>query len=306
MNKKGLTLIELLIVIFLLAIILSAVYITYTTLLKDYRKETKNIETEIEKMVGLDILRLDITHAGYGISDNETSKVIECINCEDPDNIFFIIRSTFNVTNNDTQHWIFVDADDNKTIGTPDNNIKYVYIDINKKLLKDSALWTNKPNSGKYIAYPVQDNAIGCSNQTCTKITYKLSTTNLPETCNPNTFKLLRAVNNGNGDPILDCVADFKLRFDYDKNNDGEINSNEELLSFDNISSDNSTAFRNKLKRVRIFILLQDGGYDRDFTFQGADSNNKITVDGVKLQLPNNYTHYRWKTVVYTIKPMDL
>ncbi|MGA1846942.1 PulJ/GspJ family protein [Deferribacter abyssi] len=311
MNKKGLTLIELLIVLFLLAIILSAVYITFTTLLSDYRRETRSTEAELEKVVGLDIIRLDITHGGYGISDNETEKVFECVNvgCSE-----FVIRSTFNVTNIDTQSWIFVNTADNTVVGLPKSSLKYVYIDTDKKLLKDKASWANRPTAGKYIAFPLQDNATGCSVQTCTKITYSLSNFNLPNTCNPNTYKLLRAVNNSNGVPIIDCVADFTVRFDYDNNSDGKINLNEELLRYSDISGDDAVTFRKKLKRVRVFLLLQDGGFDRNFDFQGPIVNGKIDVDNdgscdnneVCLQLPNDYQHYRWKTVEYTIKPMDL
>ena len=319
MNNKGLTLIELLITLFLLAVILSAVYLTYITLLKDYRKESVSIEHEVERVIGLDIIRLDLTHAGFGISDNETSKVIECINCDDsdPSDNELIIRSTFNVTNTKTQNWIFVNADDNTTVGTIDTTMNYVYIDTDKKLLKDNSTWTNRPGSGKYIAYPVESDDDGCTDQACTEIKYKMVSSNLPATCNPNTFKFDRAINGAAGNPIIDCVADFTVRFDYDSNGDGEIITTEELKKFSDISGANATDFKKKLKRTHVYILLQDGKYDRNFTFNGNISNGKLIIvdndgdgicdsDDVCLKLPNDYQHYRWKVIQFSVKPMDL
>lgn len=64
---KGFSLIELLVVMGLLGILLGITMRNFTILLSSLKTTSKVAETEIEKIVGLDILRQDIEHAGYGL-----------------------------------------------------------------------------------------------------------------------------------------------------------------------------------------------------------------------------------------------
>lgn len=64
---KGFSLIELIIVMGLLGILLGITTGNFTILLSSLKTTSKVAETEIEKIVGLDILRQDIEHAGYGL-----------------------------------------------------------------------------------------------------------------------------------------------------------------------------------------------------------------------------------------------
>ena len=328
MNNKGLTLIELLVTMVILIVLISAVYLTYVTIYSDYRKETKNIETELEKVVGQDLLRLDITHLGYGISDNETSKLIECINCDDsnPADNQLILRSTFNITKDLTQHWIFINRDDNITINSDNISLttnRFVYLDKDKNLINDNLSYNNFISSyvsGKFLGFPVEADDNGCLGQLCSKILYNLTNTSLPKRCNSNTFNLNRQVNN---DPILmmfNCVADFTIRLDYDSDGNGKIdNSSEKFKKYSDISTELTKDVKKKLKRVSVYMLIQEGSKDKNFTFTGnivnssyllvKDFNGNLTdcvENDVCLKLPSDFQHYRWKVINYSIKPMDL
>jgi prepilin-type N-terminal cleavage/methylation domain-containing protein len=66
-DKAGFTLIELLVVMGLLVIVLAISSGNFTTLLRALKGESKTAETEVEKIVGLEILRQDIENSGYGL-----------------------------------------------------------------------------------------------------------------------------------------------------------------------------------------------------------------------------------------------
>jgi len=66
-DKAGFSLVELLVVMGLLVIVLAISSGNFTTLLKALKGESKTAETEVEKIVGLEILRQDIENSGYGL-----------------------------------------------------------------------------------------------------------------------------------------------------------------------------------------------------------------------------------------------
>lgn len=72
MNKReeGFTLVELIITMFIFVLILAATSNTFVDLLKDFKKQSKQAETNIEGAVGLEILRRDLESAGYGLPWN--------------------------------------------------------------------------------------------------------------------------------------------------------------------------------------------------------------------------------------------
>lgn len=67
-NKKGLTLIELVVVMFISALVVTAALSVYVSNLKIYKSESKTAETQMAKLMALEILRRDIVHAGYGLA----------------------------------------------------------------------------------------------------------------------------------------------------------------------------------------------------------------------------------------------
>jgi type IV pilus assembly protein PilW len=66
--RRCVSLVELLVSLIVVLLLLSAIYFGYISLFKTTSRETVSATSQIEKLLGLEILRLDIEHAGYGIA----------------------------------------------------------------------------------------------------------------------------------------------------------------------------------------------------------------------------------------------
>lgn len=74
-NKKGFTLIELLIAITILAIIVALSADTFRVVLKQAGQEAGIVSTQIDNLIGLNMLSDDIEHAGYGLPESFKSAI---------------------------------------------------------------------------------------------------------------------------------------------------------------------------------------------------------------------------------------
>ncbi|RJQ22237.1 MAG: prepilin-type N-terminal cleavage/methylation domain-containing protein [Nitrospiraceae bacterium] len=81
MSERGFTLIELLITMVIFVFTIAAASQIFTGLLTQFKQQSRIAETNIEGIVGLDILRQDIEHAGLGLPWNVTG--IDDINVND-------------------------------------------------------------------------------------------------------------------------------------------------------------------------------------------------------------------------------
>jgi type IV pilus assembly protein PilW len=316
-KNYGFTLIELLVTMVILSIVLSAVYMTFTSTLTDYKKETKKSETDMEKGIGANLIRLDLEHIGVGLSKQLANYPIEWDNSTKT----FIIRSIVNSTRISTLAWALYRCDSStnaRILLSGDNlsiNDKVVFLDTSTDELEHIATTTIETNcptgsNGKVLIayrYGLSSETAptnGCSTQFCNKITYILSTTQPLNSCNPNTKNLIRRIGTATtgGEPVLSCVADFKLRFFW---------GNSSSLQDMNISSSSITGatekdkvntIRDNLKRVNFYALVQKGQKDMKFNYP----NNTISMDGITFNLPTGYEHYRWKILKFSVKPMGL
>ena len=66
-NKKGVTLVELMITMVIFVLVIAAASQIFTGLLTQFKQQSKIAETNIEGIIGLEIMRRDIAHAGYGL-----------------------------------------------------------------------------------------------------------------------------------------------------------------------------------------------------------------------------------------------
>ncbi len=151
-----------------------------------------------------------------------------------------------------------------------------------------------------------------------------------PSTCASGTKSLLRsegAISGGSGNPqpILNCVLDFQVAFGLDTNEDGTIDC------WDNggaeASGYSSTTLRTRLKQVKVYILVQQGSRDPNYTYSNPDTNdqglaaNQIRVGDVNLQscpstggaavgkifpLNDQQRKYRWRVITITGTPRNM
>ena len=66
-QEKGFTLVELMITMVIFVVVIAAVSQIFTGLLTQFKQQSKIAETNIEGVVGLEMMRRDIERAGYGI-----------------------------------------------------------------------------------------------------------------------------------------------------------------------------------------------------------------------------------------------
>src|SRR4030066_284586 len=66
-REAGFTLIELLITMVIFILVIAAGSQVFTGLLTQFKQQSKMAETNIEGIVGLEMLRQDLEHAGYGL-----------------------------------------------------------------------------------------------------------------------------------------------------------------------------------------------------------------------------------------------
>ncbi len=66
-NRKGFTLIEVMITMLIAVIVLAGAGSLFGTILGLFKQQSKIAETGMDRLVGLEILRKDVEHAGYGL-----------------------------------------------------------------------------------------------------------------------------------------------------------------------------------------------------------------------------------------------
>lgn len=66
-NRDGFTLVELMVTMVVFVMVIAASSSVFTGLLTQFKQQSKIAESNIEGVVGLEILRSDIEHAGYGL-----------------------------------------------------------------------------------------------------------------------------------------------------------------------------------------------------------------------------------------------
>ncbi|KJR43350.1 type IV pilus assembly protein PilW [Candidatus Magnetoovum chiemensis] len=76
-NKKGFTLVELMITLVIVGIIVSAAVATFMTISKTSTVQSKVAEVQVEDLLGIDILRYDIEMAGYGLPNVPPSDIVD-------------------------------------------------------------------------------------------------------------------------------------------------------------------------------------------------------------------------------------
>ena len=105
--RKAFTLIEFIVAMAVTVVLITAIYSAYLAIYKGYRRESLSTTTQAEAIIGIETIRQDVEHAGYGFSEEEYSSgnhlPIEVAN--DTSGQRLTIRSTFNTSNSATQGW---------------------------------------------------------------------------------------------------------------------------------------------------------------------------------------------------------
>ena len=157
------------------------------------------------------------------------------------------------------------------------------------------------------------------------------SSTN-PMNCAPQTGSLLRAESRtsttpGSGDPVMSCILDFQVAFGITDNTasfDPTLAVNFPINKWD--SGAVSAAYsplelKQRLKQIRVYILIQEGNKDMTYTYVNPDPNDpsaapdKIRVGewdlvgggtGRDVQLTPAQRNYRWRVLTIVVTPRNI
>lgn len=147
-------------------------------------------------------------------------------------------------------------------------------------------------------------------------------TTKMPAHCNPGTGILYKTVitnsllHPGRTEyPLLDCVGDMQVIFDMQ-----DPANVSRTMTFDNLATLTAEDIRARLKAIRVYLLVQEGGFDRSYQYPVADANKVIIVGGesdasmgrifTATDMVNffgsDWRNYRWKVYSVVGQPYNL
>lgn len=326
MNKNGFSLIELLVAMTIMLFLLMMTTYTFQRIVHRSKDSSAGISTRGDNVNSIELMRLDLEHAGYGIADYQvdgTDNDIQPISWDSTNN-HLNIASTMNNTNSATIGYAV--AEYNGSFNTlidkfETSTLSTLWLDTDNRIVDDSSSSVNKPILDYlYIGYHYNYSPTGAT-QPYSPIRYRLSTTQPLNDCDSNTRNLIRAVDGAiatGGSPVFNCVAGFTTEFAWDNNEDGDIADTVGGIKENHYtkalpSGDGSTIeIKSKLKYSMVYILSQVGKLDQTYTFSGYKStsgkNITFTVDDADITFTTEFNfndpdelalfrNYHWKVI---------
>lgn len=148
--------------------------------------------------------------------------------------------------------------------------------------------------------------------------------TTMPTRCAAGTDILMKYfISQADGDrtegvPLLDCVADIQVYFRLDRDSDGLIESDTDVLNATNGMPLTAQEIREQLKEVRIYVLAHEGQRDPTYTYPNStltipvDLNDPVRTAGLHKTFDftasgiTNWQNFRWKIYTIVVKPNNL
>ncbi len=387
-REAGFTLVELMITMVVFVFFIAAASQVFTGLLTQFKQQSKMAETNIEGIVGLEMLRQDIGHAGYGlpwnlngasyleiVAETLTPWIDRDFNDGPPNNPArgtdpgdpasnppagirsgngyalngsdVLIIKAINVARNDTCKKsttlmalpLFSDVYNPRQWTPASENLVstdkiIVLSSLRTLILNGSSFSTNFINviSSPWPPTDPTDVRIvyGVDPDTALRMPFNRADyyvrrpTTMPNMCAPNTGTLYKAtVNNSTGSgggqltelPLLDCVADMQVIYALDNNENGDF-VNGVGTPPDGYSNDISTLtalqIRTRVKEVRVYVLVQEGQKDPNYTYPNSTINvGEFGLGSSPFNLATRignpeYKYYRWKAYTLIVEPNNL
>jgi prepilin-type N-terminal cleavage/methylation domain len=291
MRRKGITLVELLVVMVIVALSAGGIFFAYRSLVRETIRQSLFAKNEQDVEVLLTSLRKDLQGIGFGVPADRlkvgtpacngltafagsNSVVGIAFNCPSGgDELYFLNLATRSFRNSGCW-WVRDGAGNVATEGrrwTFENCPNSPPAEDNLLCLDMASKATTNCNSPNTLIFTMGDrNRIEDF-----AVRYYLSNTNLPRECAPGTFNLLKQVN---GDavqqPIASCIAVFRVRY------------------FDGQGYNTTIGDINNLRAIRLCLLMQVGGK----MDTPMDPPNRFEQCGDITTNPE-WRWYRWKLV---------
>jgi len=291
MRRKGITLVELLVVMVIVALSAGGIFFAYRSLVRETIRQSLFAKNEQDVEVLLTSLRKDLQGIGFGVPvnrlnvgtpacnglnafANSSSVVGLALNClSGNDELYFLNLATRSFRNSGC--WWVMDRSGNVATegrrwtlencpNRPPAGENFLCLDMASKAIANC----NSPN---VLIFTMGDRTV--INDFAVR--YFLNNTNLPKECAPGTFNLLKQVNgDAVAQPIVSCVAVFRVRY---------FDGQRYTPNIDDI---------NNLLAIRLCLLIQVGGR-MDTPMDppnGFEQCGNITINP-------EWRWYRWKLV---------
>jgi type IV pilus assembly protein PilW len=291
MRRRGITLVELLVVMVIVVLSAGGIFFAYRSLVRETIRQSLFAKNEQDVEVLLTSLRKDLQGIGFGVPADSlnvgtptcngltafatsNSVVGIAFNCSSGcDELYFLnlatrsfrnsgcwwIRDRFGNITTEGRRWTFEDCP--STLPAGEN---LLCLDMARKA-------TTNCNSPNTLIFTMGDR----TSISDFAVRYYLSNTNLPKECAPGTFNLLKQVSgDSTGQPIASCIASFRVRY------------------FDGRSYTTTIGNINNLRAIRLCLLIQVGGK----MDTPMDPPNRFEQCG-DITINPEWRWYRWKLV---------
>lgn len=347
-GQGGFTMVEMLVAMAIFSIILAGIYRAYSVQLGHLTREYKSADTEIELDIARGIIERDLLMAGFALADNSGELPAEGTNGTPDTLVLrgtelgLASRGVKGWAVVDTVDPAGITPTTFLTFNDPREDLRagdtVIIMEPTERNLKNKGGVTlfkyHGPNN--FLTYPAsadpgtkladvikQDDLIyglgmdpGAS-QTYYAAKYYLATpATRPVDWAPDTFYLARAesdtaatpTEDATNDPkILGRVLDFQVAFGLDTDKNGEVDL------WDNGGASQANAmgiddYREKVKLVRAFVLVQSGSKDSSYTYPSATVRVGDSGDGIgrDITLTDEQRRYRWKVLSLRIAPRNI
>jgi hypothetical protein len=317
-KKIGYTLVELLVVITLFLIIGSAIFYLVIEGLRWFVTFSGTEKQEISTEFNVDLLVFDLKHAGYGISQNETTLILSYCNgtanasnpaCNAAKNLgaekgkLLLIKETTNVvrSQNQTPTVGFVLWNGSQVVYAGPNNAnssEYQCIWLKKEdksLVSqstcDKALYNNGTKIPFFaVGYPLDPKACGngtnplcCADQNCTGIAYFLDipASGLPQRCLTGTYIFYRKIPGGNNNIYKIPVLNCVADWDvwFEVDTDNDTITDAYYNVLPNDAIRSNIELKQKLVAVDIYFLVQ-ASYSPNYKYDFSKGNRNVNATG--------------------------
>ncbi len=241
--------------------------------------------------VNLDYLSFDIKHAGFGINNSTTEKLVisycsgsgsssnpACQLASDLDairNKLLLLHETTNITDTTSSSsdpdfgfgFVVTDAYGKVVYEEPPADDKHNYARATCVWLNSTKQYVGKsgcesPPGGLLVGFPIDTDTacqspsdpLCCSNQPCTGIAWFLGNISGVTACIPGTYTLYRYTKSGKL-PVVNCVSDWDIWFGLDTNGDGQVDKWVNEIPNSLIAS--NLQLKQYLVTVNVYLLVQ-------------------------------------------------
>jgi len=293
MRRKGITLVELLVVMVIVALSAGGIFLAYRSLVKETIRQSLFAKNEQDVEVLLTSLRKDLQGIGFGVPLNRLNVgtpvcnglaafagsnfvvgiALDCPSGSGNDELYFLNLATRSFRNSgcwwvsdgfgnvatEGQRWTLENCPDRPPAGE-------------RRLCLDMASKANASCNSRNVLIFSMGNRDEIEDFA---VRYFLSNTNLPKECASGTFNLLKQVNpDAVAQPIASCIAVFRVRY------------------FDGQDYNTTIDDINNLRAIRLCLLMQVGGrMDTQM-----DPPNRFEQCG-NITINPEWRWYRWKLV---------